>query len=425
MKKIFLLFPLICALCLLTRKACADEVMIQMLQSNMQTMQETMKGLQKTIASQNEVIEKLNTRIGVLERSDGQPVSVPEQTPERATKTAGLSQGINPDIGVIGNVQAQLTENTADGEGRDTVALKELEISFSQYVDPYSRFDVILALNDNLESQNIDIEEAYYTHWGLPFGFQGQAGKFRSKIGKINLLHLHYLENTDYPEIIKNFFGDEGLSSSGVRLQNMIPNPWDIPIEVTGEVLRGNNGRSFGGKSRRLIFNTHLKTFFELNDDTALGLGGTTMFGEQNASGLAKGDDRFGTHIFGGDATVIWNGPAGRMVKWQNEVFYQERESTAAFLNDNPWGFYSLFDVRLNKQWSAGARFDYVRPLEITDQYEQTYAISPYITFWQSEFASFSVQYTHKEPANPVEKTDEMIFLEANSLIGQHKHPVQ
>ncbi len=425
MKKCFLILPFACMLCLLSRKACADDAMFQMLQSNMQSMQETIQDLQKTLVSQNEVIKKLNTRIDVLESTEVRPSVSATQTPERAPKVAGFGQGINPDIGVVGTVQGLLTENTDDAEGKDTVVLKELELSLSQYVDPYSRMDVLISLNDNLESQNVDIEEAYYTHWGLPLGFQGQIGKFRSKIGKSNLLHLHQLDTADYPEVIKNFFGDEGLSSSGARLQNMIPNPWDIPIEITGEVLRGNNGRSFGGKSRRPIFNTHVKTFFELNDDTTLELGGTTLFGEQNASGLAKGDDRFGTHIFGGDATVIWNGPEGRIVKWQNEVFFQERKETATFPNNNPWGFYSLFDVRLNKRWSVGTRFDFVQPLEIVDLYEQTYAISSYLTFWQSEFASFSLQYTHKEPANPNEKTDEMIFLEANFLIGQHKHPVQ
>ncbi len=421
----------------------AEEVPWSMLQRQMQEMQKTIQSLQSTVLSQNEVIQKQSTRIELLETkgvATGQTISAPQSIsiPAGAPKLAGLSQGFNPEIGVVGTVQALLTENSEDAEGMDTIALKELELSFAHYVDPYSRLDAIITFNDNLEEQNVDIEEAYYSHWGLPLGFRAQIGKFRAKIGKQNLLHLHALDTADYPLVIQDFFGDEGLASSGARLVHDIPNPFDIPFEVTGEVLRGNNGSSFSGISRRPIFNTHVKTYYEFSKEANIELGWTTMFGDENPPRLvgeteegepiyytpAEGQDRYGVKVFGGDMTFNWFLPEGRAVKWQNEIYFQNRTGRV-HENKDPWGFYSLLDFRLSQRFSVGARFDYVEPLDIKDFHERTTAISPYITFWQSEFANFRLQYSHTDPADPGEKSDDAIFLQANFLIGAHKHPVQ
>lgn len=409
---------------------------LQELQTMVRELHVSVTDLQQTVRVQNEVIQQQTIRINALE-------DLKEAAPKTGASSGpiplqGLSQGFNPDIGVVGTVQAHLTEDNEDGEGKDTIALKELELSFSQYVDPYSRLDAIITMNDNLEAQNLDIEEAYYTHWGLPWGFQGQLGKFRSKIGKQNLLHLHQLDTVDYPLVVQNFFGEEGLSSSGVRLQNHIPNPWDIPLEVTGEVLRGNNGASFSGISRRPIFNTHVKSFFEITEDSNVELGWTTMFGDENppqfagfdANGgvvtvrTADGRDKYGVMVYGADATVNWLLPEDKTVKFQNELYFQNRGNLVT-ANDNPWGFYSLIDYRFSKKFSAGIRFDYLEPLEVEGQHVSTTGISPYITFWQSEFASFRIQYSHTEPANESGISDDAVFLQANFLIGAHQHPVQ
>lgn len=418
---------LFCWLCAAPGASANDAVATQ---SDMLKLQQMVMGLQNavqdlrlTVESQNEVIQQQNIRIQGLE--SGQPAQgISTRQKDSKMPLQGLSQGFNPDIGVVGTVQAHLTENTEDGEGQDTIALKELELSFSQYVDPYSRLDAIIAFNDNLEDQNVDIEEAYYSHWGLPWGFKGQIGKFRSKIGKQNLLHLHQLDTVDYPLVIQEFFGEEGLSSSGVRLQNMIPNPWDIPVELTGEVLRGNNGASFSGISRRPIFNTHVKTFFELSENTQLELGGTVMFGDENIAMRDKGSDRYGVHIFGGDATFDWFMQDGRKLKWQNEIYFQDR-SKEVVVNHDPWGFYSLLDYRFSPKFSAGIRLDYVEPLDVIADHGRTIGVSPYITFWQSEFAYFRLQYQHLEPASADAKSDDALYLQANFLIGAHTHPVQ
>ena len=438
MKIKFLIFFLLCVLCL-PKPLPANEPVpaIEVLQKDMRDLKESVASLASLVLSQNEIIKDQTLKIAALERGEVRPTEAAK--PERSPQIRDLGQGFNPDIALVGTVQAQHTEDSTDGEGRDTIAMKELELNLSQYVDPYSRLDAVVSFNDAIEAQNASIEEAYYTHWGLPFGFQGQIGKFRSKIGKQNLLHTHQLDTVNFPLIIQNFFGEDGLSSSGVRLQNWLPNPWDIPVEITGEILRGNNGASFSGISRRPIFNTHVKTFFEPGENSTLELGGTLMFGDENpriagADGAllaakASGQDRFGIHVVGADATFIKNLAEGRVLKFQNEVYVEDRGSNSSIqpanVNTVPWGFYSLLDYRFSPKFSAGIRFDYLEPLATADQHGRTIAISPYFTFWQSEFANFRIQYSHSDPASADAEPDDAVYLAANFLIGVHKHPVQ
>ena len=433
---IILIFCFFCAA--RCKEARASEVMLTSLQEQVAGLADVVKSLQATVQSQNQLIEAQGAKIVYLEGSLEKGALLPKPVSEvpGTPKMAGLSQGFNPDIGLVASIQANSTESAEDGEGNDTIALKEAELSISQYVDPFSRLDGVIAFNDNLEEQNVDIEELYYTHWGIPLGFRGQIGKFRSKIGKQNLLHMHQLDTVDYPLVIRDFFGEEGLASSGARLQNMIPNPWDIPVEVTGEILRGNNGTSFSGISRRPIFNSHVSTFFQTSENTNLELGGTAIFGDENPAIVTFDDDtlsdpeipeagqhKYGVRIFGGDATFKWALPEGKTLKWQNEIYFQNRGSSSRHTNAFPWGFYSLLDHRFSSRFSAGIRFDYVEPLDFVDH--NTVGVSPYLTFWQSEFADFRLQYSSTRPADGATEPNNEVFLKANILIGAHKHPVQ
>ncbi|MBI4970870.1 MAG: hypothetical protein HZC17_03415 [Candidatus Omnitrophica bacterium] len=436
-----------CILLLSVGRAEAQEEVLKSLQDQLIKMQTSVEKLRATVDNQNEVIRSQQSQIISLEdkfeRKIGQIATGAEaarkpQPVKSSPGFFGLSQGFNPDIGVVGVVQGNVSRNnTNDVDGNDTIVMKELELNFGSYVDPYSRFDATLSFNDALEDQNVDIEEAYYTRWDLPLGFTAKAGKFRAKIGKQNLLHLEQLETVDYPLVIRDFFSEEGLSSSGIRLTNQISNPWDLPLEISGELLRGNNGSSFSGISRRPIFDTHLKTFFELGDSMNLELGGTAMFGDENiprslidSTGAEifvqspKGGGRYGVHVLGWDATLIRHLSEGRTLKFQSEWYLEDRTKLVV-ANSTPWGFYTLVDYRMSPLWSVGCRLDVVDPLETFDRGRPSLAISPYVTLWESEFASFILQYTHSDPGIPGERTDDAVYLKANITIGVDKHPVQ
>lgn len=401
-------------------------------------MESNMEVLKSTVRAQNEIIERQNYRIEVFEKKQASiPLQGATMQPTPSPANPKANAGWNPDIGIAGTVQTKLTQNKSDEEGNNAIALKEFEITLGQVVDPYSRFDATISLNDHMEEHVIHLEEAYYTRWGLPLGFTGQLGKFRAHVGKVNLVHAHALPTADYPLVIQNFFGEEGLSSSGLRLKNDIPNPWDLPLEFVGEVLRGNHGASFADVSRRPIFNTHLKTFFEPSADTNLELGWTTMFGTVNpeltvddgtgtevpVDPRPEGTDWYGVKVYGADATFNWFLPEGKQVTWQNEIYFQNRPELVNSVNGQPWGFYSLIEYKLSQRFSPGVRFDYVNPLNVPD-HAGTTSVSPYLIFWQSEYVDVKLQYSHTVYAGG-EKTDNAAFFVVDFLAGNHKHAIQ
>lgn len=448
LKKIwFLLFIFI-----LAGPAEAADISMQSLQEQIAGLQKTLGELKMTFAEQSQVVQAQNAKITLLENRI-EKVGLPEPAKQEppAPKQPGLVNW-NPEIGVIGDVVTHLTEDTTDAEGRDSIAVRELELVFGQYVDPFSRFDAAVVLNDALEEQNVEIEQAYLTRYGLPFNFKAQVGKIRPKIGKANLLDRHALELVTEPLVISNFFGEEGWKTSGVRLQNFIPNPWDIPLEITGEVLNGRGAPSFGGVRRRPAFNAHLKSFFELSDTRSFELGGTTLFGTDNLDGPVrnKGNDRYSTHIFGFDAAYLDLLDGVRRFKLQSELYFQDRNfrnpvsidadgdgifETSNSLDEHPWGFYSLLDYRLSTRWSAGIRLDFLNPLDSVAftagapssmalfGTDHTWEISPYLTLYQSEFALFRLQYSHTENAQGI--SDDQIYLQAKFQIGVDRHGLQ
>ena len=169
--------------------AFAAEPNLQSLQNEIRALKESIQVLQIGLESQKEANQRQALKLVALENGERvSPALVAPAASAQAPSMGGLSQGFNPDIGVVGTIQGNLTNSSADEEGNDTIVLKEVELNFAQYVDPYSRFDAVISFNDALEEQNANVEEAYYTRWGLPMGFTGQAGKFRSKFGKQNLL---------------------------------------------------------------------------------------------------------------------------------------------------------------------------------------------------------------------------------------------
>ena len=88
-------------------------------------------------------------------------------------------------------------------------------------------------------------------------------------------------------------------------------------------------------------------------------------------------------------------------------------------------GGYGLFDVRLSQLWGTGFRFDYVQPVDrlLTDTNKAEVGISAYLTFYQSEFARWRVQFSHL--VRTVGDDDNRVFLQGTFAIGEHKHKLQ
>ena len=107
-----------------------------------------------------------------------------------------------------------------------------------------------------------------------------KVGKFKANFGKVNRLHLHSLPWVDYPNMLTNYFGKEGMSQPGVSASYLIPNPWDQYFELTCEAMNNHNDASFAGSAGRdMVYLAHLKNFFDINDESTLELGSSFATG--------------------------------------------------------------------------------------------------------------------------------------------------
>lgn len=323
-----------------------------------------------------------------------------------------IGQIFNPDISVIGDFLVHLSDDKTDENG-DRFFVRELELDFEAAIDPYAKGFVYLSTAEEDGEWKMDIEEAYANFLHLPLDTQAKLGKFKSTFGKVNNIHRHALPWVEEPNIITNYFGEEGMSEAGVSVSTLIPNPMEKYIELTLEAFDNENELSFAGsEADDLTFLAHLQNFFDISDASTLELGLSYAGGPNDPGGSNI------TNLEGLDLTYKWRSPKEGLYKSftsQTEFLFSQREGEEVDVDS--WGMYSSLQYQFAKRWSCGGRYDYSEFPQ--DNISHEYALSPVITFAQSEFAFWRLQYKHTD-RNFGDDADE-IWLQLNFGMGPHR----
>jgi len=401
--RIFFL-TLFCALCILNKPAHADEPLANQVAQ-----------LTKTVRELKFIVERQEREINELK---AEKVSV-SQAPVPAFQPSGsksLQGRWNPNIGAVADTVLKLDSPKEDAVGADRLSVRELELILGSAVDPYSRLDATISFSD---FEDASLEEAYYTHFGLPWDMTARLGRFKPYIGKAIPIHRDSLDTVDEPLVIQRYFGIEAYTKSGIDFKK----PLDLPFgthEIALGVLEGGNGEDgtlFGNARRRPTIYSHLKNYFDVNDVTGLELGASYLVGSKDE------DASFEVNVLGFDGTMIYRFADQRHLKLQGEAFYVNREDFDN--NRHLWGGYALLDFRFDPRWAAGFRFDDVElvnnPVKNPNSVDVGY--TGYLTFYQSEFARWRAQFTHLDLANG--QDDNQFLLQGTFAIGEHKHKLQ
>jgi len=403
---------------------------------------ESVRQLTSTVQSQQQRMDELERANAQLQQAQANPSVVQAPAPSVSTPTVGAFGGpvrlpqaasslsaFNPEIGALADVVGRLSESSADGEGNDTVSARELELVFGHPIDPYSRLDVTTSFSD---VEAASLEEAYVTHWGLPAELKARVGRFRPPVSKASALHRDSLDTVDEPLFVEQYLGAEGLSRTGVELSGFLPLPWDAVVHhLAAGILEGGVGEGgtlFGSVRRRPSYYAHLKNFWDITDTTNTELGVTYFTGSRDD------DSDLEVDALGFDATFVHYFTPTNKLKWQNEAYLQERDEavgiavdgTETLFRDTPWGFYTLLDYRLSPRLGVGGRVDYVEPVDVdpvTVVRAGDTAWGGYLTFYQSEFARWRLQFRHTNFARGGD--DNTVFLQGTVAIGVHTHQLQ
>jgi hypothetical protein len=325
---------------------------------------------------------------------------------------------------------------------------REMEIAVQGAVDPYIRGDVIFEFGQEGQIQNgtvtrsftAELGEASFTTLSLPWGLQFRGGLVRPQFGLLNHLHAHDLPQTDAPDVLVNFLGQEGLKESGAEL-SWVP-PFPFYLEFRGGAYNGDSDPSFGGGNiRNPLLIGRAKTFFELGDDHGLQIGASVADGPNSQNSSTR------SLLAGADFKYKWkplDQPNTQFILAGEYLFSHQRRQTQvpvdlglgdgsfvlAPMNQvfNRQGFYVFGDYQLSRRWFFGTRFDWsqfpgITPIPAQNQPgAREYAIAPYLTFRLSEFFQLRAEYKHTQ-RNYTKNADEA-FLQASFILGTHPpHP--
>ncbi len=343
-------------------------------------------------------------------------VPQPSEPSGFASSLGRAFQTFNPDISVIGDFVGHYSSNEG-GELDDEFLFREVELGISGSVDPYARADVYLGIHRHDNEWHLHVEEAYVTCLTLPWDLQARFGRFKNTFGKANPIHLHALPWVEYPLVIENYFGEEGLSGDGLGISWLIPNPWERYIELTYEVINNDSSLFAGSETDDFVHLFHLKDFHDLSDATTLeaGISFATAPNDQGHGGNR-------TMVEGADLTLKWRPPEAGLYKsllWQTEVFAAQADLIGG--QEKTWGMYTGADYQFTRRWALGMRYDYSQMPYSSSQHEHGY--STYLTFLQSEYLFWRLgyMYTDRNFEREDERNEHEVFLQCNFGLGPHR----
>ena len=290
----------------------------------------------------------------------------------------------NPDIGVIGDFRGSYISR---GKRNIDLFLNETEVSLQATVDPYARADFFLSFGRNPETgqYGVEVEEGYLTTLSLPARLQLKAGRFRSAVGRLNTVHPHALPFIDMPNAFVNYFGEEGLKDEGLSLSWLMPTK-AFYQELLFQVTSGYSESPAFARSdkNRLLYVSHLKNFFTINDDNTLEIGLTGISGANDSARV--------TNMAAADITYKWK-PVKlntyHSLTWQSEMFFNHANLAENF-SINSFGMYSFLQYQLAKRWFLTGRYDYAQKPYDKTMKENAFSLTA--GWYATEFSKIEVE---------------------------------
>ncbi len=331
-------------------------------------------------------------------------------------------QALNPEISVTGDMLVQhLVEAPHYTEdARSGFQFRVLGLHFQSNLDPFSFVKVALEFNPS----GVEFGEAYATWVNALPRTNLTLGKFRQQFGVINRWHQHALDQISYPLPLQLYLGEDGLNQIGLSLDWLMPSLTAQANELTLEITNAQNEALFSGKAYGLPATLlHWKNYYDLNRDTYFEWGVTGLAGTNDSLGFTfQGEHRW-TTMAGLDLTLSWtpvNKALYRGMTWRTELYYLNKELTGN-RKVTALGGYSYLDYRLSQRFVAGFRIDAAQPPEPENKGDLLWQVVPYLTFWQSEFVYFRLEFRHLQDSRQ-EQADNRVLLQLDWAAGPHKH---
>lgn len=414
-----LLLPIaVTALCCAGLTAFARDGEVEGVRKEIENLKNELENLKAEYAGK---IKRLEERVIKLETASAASESAQFTLPSTessapSTQTADTTftggertlQGLNPEISVTGDFTGRLSDNRADGDF-NRFNLDGFEMALQHPLDPYSAAKFFVTFEDG----EFSLEEGYISYEALPGRLGLKAGRFHSDFARLNRHHKHALPWVDRDLATRTFFGDEGLIGLGASLTWLPPKlPFADTNEFYFEVFNNDNDQAFSGRGfADPVFLGRLLNYYDLSQNAYFewGVSAATSHWDE-----AK-DNR--STVYGVDLGYRWQPlrQAYRSFELRSQFYYNDRRNSPG---GNPFGMFASGEYQLSRRWFAGLRYQYAEQLE--DPSRTTHGLSPFLTFWQSEFVRIRGQYDYLD--NTIGDEENRFFLQFTWSLGPHKH---
>jgi hypothetical protein len=320
----------------------------------------------------------------------------------------------NPAISAIGWFQA--VSGNDPGLQQDPFALREVELGFQAAVDPFTRADFFLSAGP----EGLEIEEGTITWLALPGGGQAKVGKFRADLGKFNRTHPPETPFADRPLASEAFFGEEGLTTTGLSLSALVPNPLDLYWDMTAHVGTAPGPEEsplFDPDSRSDVLALgRSSVFVPLHESADLNLG--VSYANALADSALRADGNR-AQIAALDLTFHWKNPRRSIYRSfvaQAELLAERGSRSGA---ERSTGAFAYAVYQLARQWKVGARYDWT---EAPGSHDNSSGALALIQYQPSEFSTLSLQ--GRRVRVPGGADHDALFFKWTFNIGPHgAHP--
>jgi hypothetical protein len=364
--------------------------------------------------SLEEIEAKLMGELGAVDSAAVGQAAAPATTSTQAT--------LLPDISVVADLLTDLSpDGSTIGEG-DRFQLREIELAFQGSVDPYFRYDAFFGVHP----EEFEIEEGYATTLALPADLQVKAGKFHLPFGKVNLTHRPELHTIDYPLYIQSYFGEEGLSSTGIWA-SWIGAPLGFFQELSLAATNGveehaheegeeepeeetAEGKDLFDDLADRLWVAHFKNSIDLTPASNLEVGASWT------SSATDDPQRVRTTLWGLDA--IWRWKPLAMAKYRSAIVQAE-----AAWRDEPgpveerFGAFVFGQYQLTRRIHVGGRYDVVEPAEV--EAGTVHAGQAVLRYFPTEFSQLRLAYERQAPED--EDAIDRILFQLTFALGPHR----
>ena len=182
-----------------------------------------------------------------------QAPGLPQRTPRRAPQLRLIDVALDVMLYAGFSSENDDSISTLQGGAHDPKSrgytLGQAELSLSGVVDPYFTADAhILSLVNTTSGESVfEVEEAFLTTTGLPFGLQLEVGYFLTEFGIINAQHPHVWDWLDMPVVNSRMFGGDGMRQGGFRASWLLNTPWFSQFHFGMQNANGVTMASFLG----------------------------------------------------------------------------------------------------------------------------------------------------------------------------------